>query len=268
MQALGGIISGKVNAKELADLLPIPGLERTKKDDEEEVAFSTGSRIKRRGKYQPLGAYTIASGNDDFALYMQHQQGVSGAAGIMKAFTGTGQMNPETIETRGGVKYANLVNNIPSDQPQVKRDLIAALDAGDQQTAAALFINMWKGKWNSMSKTALSEINKPKNAEVKEAIEKACQKHGVPFEFAATVAFIESGFNPKAGNPTFKGLFAMKPESSYGGVVSPMGKNWSDPEVNAEAGVRLLKDGIKKFKSQMGPDLAALQLSPWAKSMA
>ena len=157
--------------------------------------------------------------------------------------------------------------NIPSDKPQVKKDVIAALDKGDQKTAAALFLNTWKEKWNSIQATAKTAINDPKNATVKDAIQKATTKHALPFDFAVTVAKIESGLNPKAGNSSYKGLFAMSPSSNYGGVVTPMGNKWSDPYVNAENGVKLLKDNIKQFKKNLGNDWASLKVGSWANNL-
>ena len=208
------------------------------------------------------------SGNDDFALYMQHQQGLAGATGIVKASNGTGAMHPETVKTKKGTKYANLVMNIPSDRPQVKTDLISALDNGDQKTAASLFLNMWKEKWFSKQTRALKEINNPKNAEVKDAITKACIKYSVPFDFAITVAIIESSFNPLSGNSKYKGLYAMVPTSDYDGVVTPMGSNWKDPYINAEAGIALLADNIKKFKKSLGNDWASLNIGKWVDNLA
>jgi hypothetical protein len=216
------------------------------------------------GTYEPVGNYSPAPGNDDFALYMQHQQGIAGAAGLVKALNGTGKMAADTIKTKSGVKYANLVGNVPSDRPQVKKDLIAALDKGDQKTAAGLFLNMWKEKWNAMQSSAKVDINKPQNATVKDAISKAASKYNIPFDFAITVAKIESGFNPKVGNSSYKGLFAMNPNSSYGGVVTPMGNKWSDPYVNAENGAKLLKNSIRDFRRTLGNDWASLNVGSWA----
>ena len=228
------------------------------------VSGEEGDTASQGGTYEPVGNYSPAPGNDDFALYMQHQQGIAGAAGLIRALNGTGKMAPDTIKTKGGVKYANLVGNVPSDLPQVKRDLIAALDKGDQKTAAGIFLNAWKGKWNSMQKAAKVDINKPQNATVKDAISKATAKYNIPFDFAITVAKIESGFNPKVGNSTYKGLFAMNPNSSYGGAVTPMGNKWSDPYVSTENGVRLLKDAIGDFKRTLGNDWASLNVGSWA----
>ena len=217
--------------------------------------------------YKPT-VFNAVQGNDDFALYMQHQQGPAGAKGIIQALNGTGHMHPETVKTKSGVKYANLVGNIPSDRPQVRVGLIKALDNGDQKTAAGLFLSTWKEKWFSKQKQALAAINLPKNASVKDAITRSSAKYKVPFDFAITVAMIESGLNPLSAGGTYKGLYAMVPSSNYGGVVTPMGENWKDPYVNAEAGIALLADNIKGFKKSLGKDLATLNLGGWTQGLA
>ena len=217
--------------------------------------------------YSPVSVSNSIPGNDDFTLYMQHQQGLSGATGIIKALNGTGKMHPDTIKTKKGVKYANLVMNIPSDRPKVKTDIINALDNGDQKTAASLFLNMWKDKWFSRQKQALKEINNPKNSKVKDAISKSSIKHNVSFDFAVTVAMIESSLNSLSQGNTYKGLFAMIPSSNYGGAVTPMGDNWKDPYVNSEAGIALLADNIKEFKKNLGNDWASLSLGKWVDNL-
>ncbi len=241
---------------------------------EAQAADATNAQINQSvsgGTYDPNYKPTVfnpVSGNDDFTLYMQHQQGLAGATGLIKALNGTGEMHPETVKTKSGTKYANIVMNVPSDRPQVKADIIKALDNGDQKTAAALFLNMWKEKWFAKQSQALKAINQPKNAAVKDAITKSSAKHNVPFDFAVTVAMIESGLNPLAGNNTYKGLFAMQPNSNYGGVVKPMGENWKDPYVNAEAGIALLADNIQQFKRSLGGDWASLNVGTWTNNLA
>lgn len=245
-----------------------------KEKAEAQAADAANAQINQSvgsGSYDPNYKPTVfnpVSGNDDFALYMQHQQGLAGATGIIKALNGTGEMHPETIKTKSGTKYANLVMNVPSDRQQVKADIIKALDNGDQKTAAGLFLNMWKEKWFAKQGQALKAINQPKNAAVKDAITKYSAKYNVPFDFAVTVAMIESGLNPLAGNNTYKGLFAMQPNSNYGGAVKPMGANWKDPYVNAEAGIALLADNIKQFKKTLGGDWASLNIGTWTNNLA
>jgi hypothetical protein len=211
--------------------------------------------------------FNPVAGNDDFAIYMQHQQGTAGAAGLIKALNGTGKMASDTIKTKGGVKYANLVKNIPSDRPQVKANIIKALDNGDQKGAAALFLNVWKEKWFSRQKQALVNIEKPIHAKVKEAIKKYSTKYSVPFDFAVTVAMIESGLNPRAGNSTYKGLYALQPNNNYGGKTIATGSNWSDPNKNAQAGIKLLASQVKDFKRALGNDWASLNVGAWTNSV-
>jgi len=245
-----------------------------KEKAEKQSADAANSEINQSvssGSYDPNYKPTVfnpLSGNDDFALYMQHQQGLAGATGIVKALNGTGEMHPDTLKTKNGVKYANIVGNVPSDRPQVKADIIKALDNGDQKTAAGLFLNMWKEKWFARQAEALKAINNPKNAAVKDAITKFSSKYNVPFDFAVTVAMIESSLNPLSGNATYKGLYAMRPESNYGGVIKPMGENWKDPYVNAEAGIALLADNIKQFKKTLGGDWASLNIGTWTNNLA
>ena len=115
---------------------------------------------------------------------------------------------------------------------------------------------------------AKTAINNPKNKVVKDAITKSAAKYGVPFDFAITVANIESGFNPKAGNASYKGLFAMQPNSTYGGTITPMGNKWSDPYINSENGLKLLKDSIVQLKKNLGKDWLALKVGSWANNLA
>jgi len=210
-------------------------------------------------------AISAVPGNDDFTLYMQHQQGIAGAKGLIQAMQGSGTLHPETIKTKGGTKYANLVMNVPSDKPQVKSQMIQALDNGDQKTAANLFLNMWKEKWASKGAQAQKDINQPKNAKVKEAITKYCQKYGVPYEFAVTVAYIESGFNPSTGNNRYKGVYALSQEEFNKYVP---GGNIFNAEDNVNAGVQCLKNNIKAFTKYLGPVLASLKIGDWAKNLA
>jgi hypothetical protein len=203
------------------------------------------------------------SGNDDFLLYMQHQQGVAGSTGIIKASLGTGSMHPDTVRTKSGVKYANLVMNIPSDRPNVKKAMIQALDSGDQKSAAILFMTMWKEKWNAKSKQAQSLIELPKNQKVKEAIMKYCKKYDVPFNFASTVATIESGLNPNAGNKRYKGLFALS-QSEFNKYVP--GGRINNIDDNANAGIQCLRNNIKSFIRYLGPTVAKINVSSWAKT--
>jgi len=251
----------------IAPMLGNMEIEAQKKAEElkKQNAGETSASDASQGVFLPAD-FNPVPGNDDFTLYMQHQQGIAGAKGLIEASLGTGKLAPDTIKTKNGVKYANLVMNIPSDKPQVKTSIIKALDAGDQKTAAALFLNMWKEKWKKQGDQAKMDINKPQNSAVKQTIQKYSSKFGVPFDFATTVAKIESGFNPKAGNNKYKGLYALS-QSGFNKYVP--GGNIFSAEDNASAGIQTLKDNIKEFKKTLGPrTLASLNIAPWAKNLA
>jgi len=229
-------------------------------DSDLEARFGSSSGAK---------AFTGGDGGD-FVLYLQHQQGVAGANGIVRAALGNGKMVEDTIKTKKKVKYANLVGNVPSDRPKDKKDIIQYLDAGNQKSAAATFMNVWKDKWKSKYAQAKTEIDKPQNAKIKAVIDKYCKKYKVPFDFAVTCALIESGFNPSNGNATYKGLFAMNPNRKYEGVdATPLGNKWSDPDTNANAGIQLIRNSIIQLKKQMEPgNWAAINVSDWANNLA
>lgn len=218
-----------------------------------------------------LSTIKAVPGNDDFVLYMQHQQGGGGAKSLISAAAGLGNIHPDTMKTKncshlgGRVPYANLQCNIPSDRPQYRKDIVAALDRGDQKTGATLFLKMWKEKWQAKYKQAQTLINQPKYAAVKQAIEQNCKTYGVPFDFAATVALIESGFNPNDGNASYKGLFALSREEFNKYVP---GGNILSLQDNAKAGVQCLKNNIKEFTKYLGPLIAKVDVGNWARSLA
>jgi hypothetical protein len=241
-------------------------------DADLEARFGNGPKASDDKLIPPIsGAKAFTGGESgDFVLYLQHQQGVAGANGLIRASLGNGKMVEDTIKTKKGVKYANLVGNVPSDRPEDKKNIIKYLDAGDQKSAAATFINMWKGKWKRKYQQAKTEIFKPQHARVKEAIFKYCKKYNVPFDFAVTCALIESGFDPKNGNSTYKGVFAMNPNLKYPGVdATPLGNKWSDPDTNADAGIQLIRNSIIELKNKLGPaNWAAINVSDWANNLA
>jgi len=260
-EATGGFLSA------IAPILGNMEIEAGKKAEElkKQNVDKPASSGSLQGAFLPADFNPIL-GNDDFTLYMQHQQGIAGAKGLIEASLGKGRLAPDTIKTKNGVKYANLVGNIPSDKPQVKSSIISALNSGDQKTASVLFLNMWKEKWKKQGDQAKIEINKPNNSAVKQAIKKYSSRYGVPFDFASTVAKIESGFNPKAGNNKYKGLYALS-QQGFNKYVS--GGNILSADDNARAGMQTLRDNIKQFKKSLGPTtLASLDIAPWAKNLA
>jgi hypothetical protein len=47
-----------------------------------------------------------------------------------------------------------------------------------------------------------------------------------------------------------------------------MGNKWNDPYVNAENGVKLLKNSITQLKKSLGNNWASLKVGSWANSLA
>ena len=208
-------------------------------------------------------------GNDDYLIYLQHQQGPAGIKGIVKAMDGTGKLNPDTIKTkmcRGKLtKYANLMCNVPSDvDKNIRQSIIDDLDRGDQKSAAATFASIWKGKFNRKYEQGNRLINDPKYKNIREAIMTACVATGVPFDFAVAVAFIESGFNPNVGK-NYRGLYALKPSQDYGTGIGKIGSQWSDPYVNAEKGVKLIAKDLQGLRNNLGSSWASLRMGDWTR---
>lgn len=224
----------------------------------------TGATSKSQEDYDKeiqntFGDKGIVPGNDDYFCYMQHQQGIAGSSELLRTSKGE--------KTKKFPSLKALIGNVNNDAEMI-RSITGAYQSGDLKTVATMFLNFWKRIYPGKAKSALSEIEKPKNAKIKEAISKAAAQYGIPFQFAATVAFIESGFNASAGNTRYKGLYAMDPSESYKGAVgTPLGSNWSNPELNANAGVSYLAASIKSLKSYLGSDLASLDLGNWVGSI-
>lgn len=227
------------------------------------VAGPSGSETNNA--VQTVTSSTLGKDNDDFLLYMQHQQGIAGSKQLIRASKGIDKLHPQTVKTKAGTKYANLVMNVPSDRPQVKAALIKALDAGDHKEAANLFLEMWKEKWKSKGADAIKRIEEPKFKDIKESIMKYCLQYGVPFDFAVAVAYVESGFNPSVGNRKYKGVYALSQEEFARRVP---GGNIHNADQNIKAGIEHLRDYIKQFQKYLGSDLAGLNFSPWTKALA
>ena len=189
------------------------------------------------------------SGDNEYLMYMAHNQGPAGASWLVKSMLGLGDKLPP---------WKNIKGNIPGKYyPGIGEQIRAAHSSGDSKKAATLFLNMWKDRYNKIKKEALNYLNQPKNAEVKRVLESNAGQ--VPLDILATFAYIESALNPKAGNATYKGLFALNPStasSHYRGINS---QNVFDPEVNTKAAIEVIKANTKSFLSNVG-DQAVSQL--------
>jgi hypothetical protein len=188
-----------------------------------------------------LSSYSGFSGNlgdDEYLIFVQHNQGVAGAASLVNAKYGKGQINSFT-------RSKGMVNNIPSDMPDYRKQIVEALNSGNDQRAASLFLEMWKIKYASKKETGLKLINTPKYASVKSILEKVSSETGLPFEVLVAIGTIESGLNPNVGNSKYKGLFALNPSTAVKYNPSITHLNVHDPSVNADAAGRMLLSGKK-----------------------
>jgi hypothetical protein len=189
------------------------------------------------GQY-PSSGY---QGDDEYLIFVQHNQGVAGASSLVNAKFGKGTIHPFT-KTKG------MINNIPSDLEKTFGSQIReALASGDDKRAATLFLEMWKMRYGQKKEQALQMINTPKYSDIKAVLEKASAESGVPFEVLATIANIESSLDPKAGNSTYKGLFALNPSTAVKYNPSLSYVNVYDPIVNAQAGSKMLYSGKEEL---------------------
>lgn len=187
-------------------------------------------------------------GDDEYLIFVQHNQGVVGATSLVNAKYGKGSINPFT-------RSKGMVNNIPGDMPDYKTQIVEALNSGNEQRAASLFLEMWKIKYASKKETGLKLINTPKYSEVKSILEKVSSETGIPFEVLVTIGTIESGLNPNVGNATYKGLFALNPSTAVKYNPSITHSNVHDPAINADAAAKMIaagKDQLTKNLSRSG----------------
>jgi hypothetical protein len=202
--------------------------------------------IDSLGDDKSLSSYGVSGdlGGDEYLIFVQHNQGVAGATSLVSAKEGKGEINSFT-------KSKGIINNIPSDMPDYKKQIVEALNSGNDQRAASLFLEMWKIKYAAKKEQGMANINKPGNALIKSALEKASAESGVPFEVLVTIANIESGLNPKVGNSTYKGLFALNPSTA---VQFNPGLNYTtvfDPIVNSQAGSKMLAAGKEQLAQSL-----------------
>jgi hypothetical protein len=197
-------------------------------------------------------AESVSGGDMDFIFYLAHQQGQAGVIGLIKAYLGIGELHPQTKRKKGKWGLAaNLVANAPSQKAPIQD----AISRDDDQSAAKIFLEYQQKIWKDKSKSALSLINEPKNSDVKKAIDSVNTK--LPKEFIYKVCFVESGFNPNAGNDTYKGLFALSQE----GFINYMEKNYPnekpnifDISQNTRAGINNLEKGIAYIMREVSPE--------------
>jgi hypothetical protein len=94
-------------------------------------------------------------------------------------------------------------------------------------------------------------INTPEYATTKAILEKVSGETGVPFESLVAIATIESGLNPKVGNSTYKGLFALNPSTAVKYNPSISQANVHDPVINADAAGKMLAAGKNELAKNL-----------------
>jgi len=200
--------------------------------------------VQKQSK-EMIGDGELISGDTDYLFYLQHQQGAAGAASLIKAAAGEGKLNPATRANSGRF----LTQNMPDGD--IANQISAAVDAGDDQRAAVLFLDYWKKFWSFKKQRALSVIDQPRYASVKSSIDEV--NTYLPKDFLYTVAFIESGLQskPREGGK-YKGLFAITDQNLKKYVPSGNIYNTSD---NAQAAIKDMEQNIKTFTRLAGSSL-------------
>lgn len=209
-----------------------------------DMSYSSAFSTPTPGSFSP-----VTGGDQDYLEYLHHNQGPAGAAGLIKAYLGEDKLHPSTSANSG--KYLTNQIYIKELIPQVQN----AVNSGDHQRAAALFLGYLKDLWDKKEKQTLEVINKPQYKDVKDAIDRAKQDVGSNFssDFLYTTANVESGLNPNSGkgtNPMYGGLFAMTEEAmrKYGG-------DRFNAYDNAKAAIQSMQEGSSLFHRIAGNSL-------------
>ena len=204
----------------------------------EESYESIGS-LEQGGTYAPV-QFGASLGGDEYLIFVQHNQGVTGAKSLVEAKFGKGSIYPST-------KKSGMINNIPSDMKEWKTQIVEALNSGDDKRAATLFLEMWKLKYAAKKQRGLELINRPEYAQIKSILEKASSQSGVPFDVLVTIATIESGLKPTVGNRTYKGLFALNPSTAVKYNPAINHTTVHDPAINADAASKMIATNKNEF---------------------
>ena len=178
-------------------------------------------------------------------LYIPHQQGPVGAATIVNAAMGKGELGPNVRK--------NILGNVPTNSKYYN---IIKDPKKSGKEAAIAFLSYYSDNWTKLEKEAMSLINNPKYLKAKKAID-SIKDPQLPKEFLTTVAFKESSLNPNPPtNKTYKGLFQIGPNAwaelkrvmptKYKGSIIPI-----EPRKNAQAGHDYLKLTYDRFQKKI-----------------
>lgn len=100
----------------------------------------------------------------------------------------------------------------------------------------------------------------PRLRTLREQIDDAARRHGLPEEFVDAVVAAESGYRQEAVSPKGAiGLMQLMPDTARS-----LGADPRDPEQNLEAGVRFLRDLLIRYEHDANRALAAYNAGPGA----
>lgn len=162
-------------------------------------------------------------GNNNLWIYwLGHNQGAYGASELLRVSLDPDPSVRFANNARGyfmsgwSTPYNHIRRNVGDNGEDgvFKSQIKAAYDAGDDKGVAIAFCAYQKWKFDQMYQNGNQQINNHPN--IKEIFLKAIKDKNsdVPFEFLAAVSYQESKFNPRAGNQSYKGLFALSPKST------------------------------------------------------
>jgi len=197
-----------------------------------------------------LSEFGTLEGDMEFLYYLPHQQGPTGAAYLVLAYLGLSEIYSATKANNAKYLRGNCHDDAISEQ------ILMAINAGNDQRAAALFLGYQKDLFNKKKVEHVRAVNDPKNKYVVDLIDSTNSK--LPKEFLYTVCYLESGFNPdsnKNSGSSYKGLFQMdiddfpnKAKKIFPNDVP----NIYDPKQNVFVGVRNLEEGFEFFRKIVG----------------
>lgn len=164
-------------------------------------------------------------GNNNLWIYwLGHNQGAYGASELLRVSLDPDPMvrfanNSRDYFMSGWfTKYNHIRRNVGDDGEDgvFKSQIKAAYDGGDDKGVAIAFCAYQKWKFDQMYRNGNQKIHN--HPDIKEIFLKALKDKNsdIPFEFLAAISYQESKFNPRSGNDTYKGLFALRAGESTG----------------------------------------------------
>jgi peptidoglycan hydrolase-like protein with peptidoglycan-binding domain len=197
-------------------------------------------------------------GNNMWVYWLAHNQGAYGASELLRVALDpndgvkfAGDLRPKFMSNWSG--KSNHIRRNVGDRGQdgvFKSQIKDAYDAGNDKGVALAFSSYQKWKFNQMFQKGNEVIHtKP---EIKEIFQRVLKEKNsnIPFEFLAAISYQESGFNPKSGNDSYKGLFALSPKST--GLSDT---EIHDPYLNTKAAIDFWNKNIPAVDSRLTADV-------------